>query len=54
MTRIQAPDSGLGEHIDWALLRPEMAAGMGKLSAAVYGNSQLSVRERRPPAGRSH
>jgi alkylhydroperoxidase family enzyme len=46
MTRIEAPDSGLGEHIDWALLRPEMAAGMGKLSAAVYGNSQLSVRER--------
>jgi alkylhydroperoxidase family enzyme len=46
MTRIQAPDSGLGEHIDWALLRPEMAAGMGKLSAAVYGNSQLSIRER--------
>jgi alkylhydroperoxidase family enzyme len=46
MTRIQAPDSGLGEHIDWALLRPDMAAGMGKLSAAVYGNSQLSVRER--------
>ena len=46
MTRIQAPDSGLGEHIDWALLRPEMAAGMGKLSAAVYGNSRLSVRER--------
>ena len=36
----------MGEHIDWALLRPEMAAGMGKLSAAVYGNSQLSVRER--------
>jgi alkylhydroperoxidase family enzyme len=46
MTRIEAPDSGLGEHIDWALLRPEMAAGMGKLSAAVYGNSQLSIRER--------
>ena len=46
MTRITAPDSGLGEHIDWALLRPEMAAGMGKLSSAVYGNSQLSVRER--------
>ena len=36
----------MGEHIDWALLRPEMAAGMGKLSGAVYGNSQLSVRER--------
>jgi alkylhydroperoxidase family enzyme len=46
MTRINAPQSGMGEHIDWALLRPEMAAGMGKLSAAVYGNSQLSVRER--------
>ena len=36
----------MGEHIDWALLRPDMAAGMGKLSAAVYGNSELSVRER--------
>jgi len=46
MTRINAPDSGLGEHIDWALLRPKMAVGMGQLSEAVYGNSQLSVRER--------
>jgi alkylhydroperoxidase family enzyme len=46
MTRITAPESGLGEHIDWALLRPKMAAGMGKLSEAVYENSQLSVRER--------
>src|ERR1700719_1209549 len=46
MTRIDAPESGLGEHIDWALLRPDMAVGMGKLSAAVYGNSQLPVRER--------
>ena len=46
MTRIAAPESGMGEHIDWALLRPKMAAGMGKLSEAVYGNSQLSVRER--------
>jgi alkylhydroperoxidase family enzyme len=46
MTRIVAPESGMGEHIDWALLRPKMAAGMGKLSEAVYGNSQLSVRER--------
>jgi len=36
----------MGEHIDWALLRPKMAAGMGKLSEAVYGNSQLSTRER--------
>ena len=46
MTRITAPESGMGEHIDWALLRPKMAAGMGALSEAVYGNSQLSVRER--------
>ena len=46
MTKISAPDSGMGEHIDWALLRPEMAAGMGRLSAAVYDNSQLAVRER--------
>ena len=36
----------MGEHIDWALLRPKMAAGMGKLSEAVYTNSQLPVRER--------
>jgi alkylhydroperoxidase family enzyme len=46
MTRIAAPQSGMGEHIDWALLRPKMAAGMGQLSEAVYGNSELSVRER--------
>jgi alkylhydroperoxidase family enzyme len=36
----------MGEHIDWALHRPQMAAGMGALSEAVYGNSQLAVRER--------
>ena len=36
----------MGEHIDWALHRPKMAAGMGALSEAVYGNSQLAVRER--------
>jgi len=36
----------MGEHIDWALLRPKMAAGMGALSEAVYGNSKLPVRER--------
>jgi alkylhydroperoxidase family enzyme len=36
----------MGEHIDWALLRPNMAVGMGKLSEAVYGNTQLPVRER--------
>jgi len=46
MTRIAAPSSGLGEHIDWALLRPKMAAGMGALSEAVYANSKLAVRER--------
>jgi alkylhydroperoxidase family enzyme len=46
MPRITAPDSGLGEHIDWALLRPKMAAGMGAISEAVYGNTQLPVRER--------
>ncbi len=44
--RISAQESGLGEHIDWALLRPKMAAGMGALSEAVYGNSELPVRER--------
>ena len=36
----------MGEHIDWALLRPKMAAGMGALSEAVYQNSLLPVRER--------
>jgi len=46
MTRIQAPESGMGEHIDWALLRPKMAVGMGQLSTAVYGNTELPVRER--------
>ncbi len=46
MARISFPERGYGEHIDWALLRPEMAAGMGALSEAVYGNTQLSLRER--------
>ena len=46
MPRIAAPESGMGEHIDWALHRPKMAAGMGALSEAVYGNTQLPVRER--------
>jgi alkylhydroperoxidase family enzyme len=36
----------MGEHIDWALHRPKMAVGMGQLSEAVYGKSQLAVRER--------
>src|ERR1700722_15273956 len=46
MPRIAATESGMGEHIDWALHRPRMAAGMGALSTAVYENSQLPVRER--------
>jgi alkylhydroperoxidase family enzyme len=46
MARIVFPDRGMGEHVDWALLRAPMAVGMGQLSEAVYGNSQLGVRER--------
>ena len=46
MARISFPERGLGEHIDWALLRPEMAVGMGALSEAVYGNTRLALRER--------
>ena len=46
MARIAFPDHGLGEHVDWALHRPEMAVGMGALSEAVYGNTQLALRER--------
>jgi alkylhydroperoxidase family enzyme len=46
MARIEFPERGLGEHVDWALLRTDMAVGMGALSDAVYGNSRLPVRER--------
>lgn len=46
MARIEAPGAGLGDHIDWSLHRPKMAAGMGALSEAVYGNTQLALRER--------
>jgi alkylhydroperoxidase family enzyme len=46
MARISFPDRGYGEHVDWSLTRPEMAAGMGALSSAVYGNTKLPVRER--------
>lgn len=46
MARISFPERGYGEHVDWALLRPEMAAGMGALSQAVYDHSRLAVRER--------
>src|SRR5438046_2565083 len=44
--RIDFTDHGLGEHVDWSLHRPKMAAGMGALSEAVYGNSRLPLRER--------
>jgi alkylhydroperoxidase family enzyme len=46
MARISFPDRGFGEHVDWALGRPKMAAGMGALSDAVYSHTQLPVRER--------
>src|SRR4029077_4029204 len=46
MARISFPDRGMGEHVDWALLRTNMAVGMGQFSEAVYGHSQLPVRER--------
>jgi alkylhydroperoxidase family enzyme len=47
MARIEPPAvTGMGEHVDWSLHRTEMAVGMGTLSEAVYGNSQLPVRER--------
>ena len=46
MARITFPERGMGEHVDWALLRPEMAVGMGALSEAVYTNTQLALRER--------
>jgi alkylhydroperoxidase family enzyme len=46
MARIAFPERGLGEHVDWALVRPEMAVGMGALSTAVYENTRLPLRER--------
>jgi AhpD family alkylhydroperoxidase len=47
MARISGPtESGMGEHVDWSLHRTEMAVGMGAFSSAVYGNTQLSLRER--------
>lgn len=46
MARIAFPERGLGEHADWALLRPEVGTGMGAMSDAVYSHSQLDVRER--------
>jgi alkylhydroperoxidase family enzyme len=46
MARIDFPDRGMGEHVDWALARTDMAVGMGAFSSAVYGNTQLDLRER--------
>ena len=47
MARIEPPAvTGMGEHVDWSLHRTEMAVGMGTFSEAVYGNSQLPLRER--------
>lgn len=46
MPRINVPDRGYGDHVDWMLARPEMAAGMGAFSEAVYGNTRLPLRER--------
>jgi alkylhydroperoxidase family enzyme len=46
MPRINFPDAGLGEHVDWMLTRPEMAAGMGAFSEAVYNHSTLPTSER--------
>jgi alkylhydroperoxidase family enzyme len=46
MARIEFPERGMGEHVDWALLRTDMAIGMGQLSEAVYGHTRLPVRER--------
>lgn len=47
MARIEPPAvTGMGEHVDWSLHRTEMAVGMGAFSEAVYGSSQLPIRER--------
>jgi alkylhydroperoxidase family enzyme len=46
VARIEFPERGLGEHADWALLRPEIGVGMGALSSAVYEKSKLDLRER--------
>jgi alkylhydroperoxidase family enzyme len=46
MARIEFPDTGMGEYVDWMLSRPEIASGMASFSDAVYNCSQLAVRER--------
>ncbi len=46
MARIEFPETGMGEHVDWMMSRLPMAVGMGQFSEAVYGNTQLALRER--------
>jgi alkylhydroperoxidase family enzyme len=46
MPRISFPERGFGEHVDWSLVRPKMAVGMGALADAVYQNTRLALRER--------
>src|SRR3984893_10057940 len=46
MARISFPERGYGEHVDWALMRPEMAVGVGALSEAGAQTPRLPVRER--------
>ena len=46
MARINFPETGMGEYVDWMLSRPEIASGMSSFSDAVYNHSQLEVRER--------
>jgi alkylhydroperoxidase family enzyme len=46
MARIDFPDTGMEEYVDWMGSRPEIAAGMASYSDAVYNRSQLEVRER--------
>lgn len=46
MARISAPSAQLGDHVDWMMHRPEMAAGVGALAKSTYGHTQLPIRER--------
>ncbi len=46
MARIEYPATGMGDHVDWALSRTDMAVGMGAFSSAVYEHSRLPLRER--------
>jgi alkylhydroperoxidase family enzyme len=46
MARIDFPETGMGEYVDWMQSRPEIASGMGSFSDAVYNHSHLDLRER--------